>query len=238
MPVKYRKILLKLSGESLAGPARKGIDRETIGRVADEISDIHDMGVEIGIVVGGGNIFRGIAGAADGMERTAADHMGMMATVVNALAIQHFLEERKVRTRVLSALGIEGVAERFVRREAVAHLKRGRVLIFAAGTGNPYFTTDTAAALRACEIGSEAVLKGTRVDGVYSADPEKDKSATLYKTVSYKEVLNRDLKVMDSTAFALCKENRIPIVVFRLVEGNLTRVIQGEDVGTTVKETG
>lgn len=237
MPVKYRRVLLKLSGESLAGSARQGIDPNTIAAVAEELKEVHQLGVQLGTVVGGGNIFRGLAAAVKGMDRSTADQMGMMATAINALALQDSLEAISVPCRVLSALEIKGVAEAYSRRRAISSLEGGELVIFAAGTGHPYFTTDTAAALRACEIGANALLKATRVEGVFSTDPEIDSQATLYKTISYTEALERNLRIMDSTAFALCRENRMPIVVFKMDGNNLVRLIQGDDVGSTVKET-
>ena len=237
MAARYRRILLKLSGELLAGTAGHGIDDSVIGAVADEIRDVHAGGVQVGIVLGGGNIFRGLAASARGMDRVGADYMGMLATVINSLALQHFLEKRNVPTRVMSAIEMARICEPYIRRRAVRHLEKGRVVILAAGTGNPYFTTDTAAALRAIETGADVILKATRVDGVFSGDPEKDPQATFFPRISYLDILNRGLKVMDSTAISLCMDNRLPLVVFNVGKsGNLTRVVGGELVGTMVGE--
>jgi uridylate kinase len=235
VPAHYRRILLKLSGEILAGPAGHGIDERVIGGLADEIRDVHRLGVQIGIVLGGGNIFRGLAASARGMDRVGADYMGMLATVINSLALQHALEHRQVNTRVMSAIEMARVCEPYIRRRAVRHLEKGRVVILAAGTGNPYFTTDTAAALRAIETGAELILKATRVDGVFSDDPEKIPTATFFPRISYLDILTRGLKVMDSTAISLCMDNRLPLVVFNVgTPGNLLRVVEGEPVGTVV----
>ena len=232
---RYQRILLKLSGELLAGSAGSGIDEDTLHGLAGEIADVHKSGVQVGVVLGGGNIFRGLAAASRGMDRVAADYMGMLATVINALALQHALEKQGLFTRVLSAIDMQKVAEPFIRRRAVRHLEKGRVVIFAAGTGNPYFTTDTAAALRAMEIKADVILKGTKVDGVYTADPMLDKTATKYDTISYLQVLERQLRVMDTTAISLCMDNQLPIVVFNLrAVGSIRRVVMGEPVGTTV----
>jgi uridylate kinase len=237
LAARYRRILLKLSGELLAGEAGHGIDDSVIGAVADEIRDVHTAGVQVGIVLGGGNIFRGLAASARGMDRVGADYMGMLATVINSLALQHFLEKRNVPTRVMSAIEMARICEPYIRRRAVRHLEKGRIVILAAGTGNPYFTTDTAAALRAIETGADVILKATRVDGVFSGDPEKDPQATFFPRISYLDILNRGLKVMDSTAISLCMDNRLPLVVFNVgTPGNLTRVVDGELVGTTVGE--
>jgi uridylate kinase len=234
-PLRYRRILLKLSGEALLGVRSHGVDPDVVGRLSDEIREIHGMGLELALVVGGGNIFRGGAAASAGMDRVAADHMGMLATLMNALALQDALEKRDVDTRVLSALEIREVAEPFIRRRALRHLEKGRVVILAAGTGNPYFTTDSAAALRAMELKAEVLLKATKVDGVYTRDPVKDPSATLLKRVRYLEALERGLRVMDSTAISLCMDNQLPIVVFNiLVPGNIRRIVLGEDVGSVV----
>jgi len=234
-PLRYRRILLKLSGEALLGERSHGIDAGIVGRLSDEIREIHGMGVELALVVGGGNIYRGGEAAAAGMDRVAADHMGMLATLMNALALQDALENREVVTRVLSALEIRQVAEPFIRRRALRHLEKGRVVILAAGTGNPYFTTDSAAALRAMEVKAEVLLKATKVDGVYTADPVKEPSATLLKRVGYLEALERGLRVMDSTAISLCMDNQLPIVVFNIrVPGNIQRIVLGEDVGSIV----
>ncbi len=233
----WRRVLLKLSGEVLSGRQEFGIDPEVIHGIADQVKDARALGVEIGVVIGGGNIFRGVSASATGMDRVAADHMGMLATLMNALALQDSLEKRGVFTRVMTAITAAQVAEPFIRRRAIRHLEKGRVVIFAAGTGNPYFSTDTAAALRAAEIEAEVILKATKVDGVYSADPLRDPKAELFRTLTYIEVLNRGLKVMDATAISLCMDNRIPIVVFNLRnEANLRNLILGKRVGTVVKE--
>ena len=237
MAARFRRILLKLSGEILAGPGGHGIDEATIARLADEIRDVHALGVQVGIVLGGGNIFRGLAASARGMDRVGADFMGMLATVINSLALQHSLENRGCQTRVLSAIEMARVCEPYIRRRAVRHLEKNRIVILAAGTGNPYFTTDTAAALRAIETGADVILKATKVDGIYSGDPMKDPKATFFPRITYLDILNRGLKVMDSTAISLCMDNRLPLVVFNVgTEGNLMRVVQGEAVGTTVGE--
>jgi uridylate kinase len=233
--MKYRRILLKLSGEALMGNKPYGIDSEVISRYAEEIKTVVSSGAQLGIVIGGGNIFRGVQGADDGMDRVQADHMGMLATVINGLALQSSLERIGVQTRLQSAIQMDKICEPFIRRRAVRHLEKGRVVIFSAGTGNPYFTTDTGATLRAIEIQAEVILKGTRVDGIYTADPEKDSKATRYETISYSEVYERGLNVMDLTAFTLSQENNLPIVVFDMNKpGNLLRVIQGDNVGTLV----
>ena len=232
----YRRVLVKLSGEALMGTQSYGIDRAVAGQIAREIADIRALGVELAIVIGGGNIFRGVAASAAGMDRAQADYMGMLATVINALALQDALEQAGVHTRVVSAIEMRAVAEPFIRRRAVRHLEKGRVVLFAAGTGNPYFTTDTAAALRAMEIRAEVILKATKVDGIYSADPVTDPGATKFDTLSYLDVLDRRLKVMDATAVSLCMDNKLPIVVFNLrVPGNMKRAILGEPIGTTVR---
>jgi uridylate kinase len=237
MHAKYGRILLKLSGESLAGEGAYGIDPAVVSGIAGEIRDVHDRGCHISIVVGGGNIFRGLKAAELGMERSTADYMGMLATVLNSLALQDALEKLDVATRVLSALDIREVAEPYIRRRATRHLEKGRVVIFAAGTGNPYFTTDTAASLRAMEVGAELLMKATRVDGVYTADPEKDPSATRYAFLTYKQVLNDGLRVMDATAISLCMEHRLPILVFDGTKpGNILRAVMGEEIGTLVGE--
>ena len=233
--MKYRRILLKLSGEALMGNKPYGIDSDVISRYAEEIKTVVSNGAQLGIVIGGGNIFRGVQGADDGMDRVQADHMGMLATVINGLALQSSLERIGVQTRLQSAIQMDKICEPFIRRRAVRHLEKGRVVIFSAGTGNPYFTTDTGATLRAIEIQAEVILKGTRVDGIYTADPEKDSSATRYETISYTEVYERGLNVMDLTAFTLSQENNLPIVVFDMNKpGNLLRIIQGDNVGTLV----
>jgi len=234
---KYQKILLKLSGEALQGKEELGISVDSLKAISKEIVEIHNLGVEIAIVMGGGNIFRGIAGAAIGMDRSAADYMGMLATVINSLALQDSLEGEGIVTRVQSALEIKQVAEPYIRRRAIRHLEKHRVVIFAAGTGNPFFTTDTAATLRAREIGADVILKATKVDGIYDKDPLKHKDAKMFKQLSYMEVLNKDLKVMDATAISLCREGKIPIIVFNMFEsGNIYRIIMGEDIGSVVKE--
>jgi len=237
LAARYQRILLKLSGEVLAGAAGHGIDDVMMDQLADEIREVHELGVQIGIVTGGGNIFRGLAASTRGMDRVGADHMGMLATVINGLALQHALEKRGLFTRVMSAIEMARVCEAYIRRRAVRHLEKGRIVVLAAGTGNPYFTTDTAAALRAIEIGADVILKGTKVDGVYSSDPVKDPDATLFPEIRYLDILNRGLKVMDSTAISLCMDNRLPLVVFNVNRrGNLVRVVKGEAVGTVVKE--
>jgi len=231
----YKRVLLKLSGEALMGDQQFGVDPAVASRIARDIGEIQDLGVQTAVVIGGGNIFRGIAASAKGMERATADYMGMLATVINALALQDALEKAGVVSRVLSAIEMRAVAEPFIPRRAVRHLEKGRVVIFAAGTGNPYFTTDTAAALRAAEMRAEVILKGTKVDGIYTADTMKDKTATRYDKISYLQVLEKQLAVMDSTAISLCMDNKLPIVVFNLREaGNIKRVIMGDNVGTTV----
>jgi uridylate kinase len=231
----YNRVLLKLSGEALMGEQQFGVDPEVATRVAQDVGDIHALGVETAIVIGGGNIFRGLAASARGMDRATGDYMGMLATVINALALQDALEQLGLPTRVITAIEMRAVAEPFIRRRAIRHLEKKRVIIFAAGTGNPYFTTDTAAALRAMEIKAEVILKGTKVDGVYTADPMLDPEATKYPTISYLQVLERQLKVMDATAISLCMDNKLPIVVFNLREaGNVRRVVMGEAIGTTV----
>jgi uridylate kinase len=235
MTAAYRRVLLKLSGEVLAGESGFGIQPAVIRGIAEEIREVHRLGVQLGIVIGGGNIIRGMTAANEGMDRATADYMGMMASVMNAVALQDALEKVDLMTRVLSALEIKEVAEPYIRRRAVRHLEKGRVVLFAGGTGNPYFTTDTAAALRAAEIHADAVLKATKVDGVYSADPEKDKSAKRYETLGYEQVVREDLRFMDRAAIALCRENRLPIVVFDMsVSGNIRKVVAGETVGTVV----
>ena len=233
----YRRILLKVSGESLAGNQGYGIDRDRLMRTAGEIADVHALGTQVAVVLGGGNIFRGMKEAAQGMDRVTADYMGMLATVQNSLALQASLEQRGLYTRVMTAIEMRAFAEPYIRRRAVRHLEKGRIVIFAAGTGNPYFTTDTAAALRAIETGADVILKATRVDGVFSGDPEKDPAATFFPRITYLDILNRGLKVMDSTAISLCMDNRLPLVVFNVGQpGNLTRVVDGELVGTMVGE--
>lgn len=232
----YERVLLKLSGEVLAGDEGFGIDATKLEQVAAEVAAVHALGVELAVVIGGGNIFRGMAGASAGMDRSSADHMGMLATVMNALALQDALESRDVETRVMSAISMRQIAEPYIRRRAVRHLGLKRVVIFAAGTGNPYFTTDTAAALRAAEVGASALLKATKVDGIYDADPALVPTATLLSNITHLEALQRQLKVMDATALSLCMETNLPIIVFNLtVAGNIMRVLQGERVGTLVE---
>ncbi|HXX62871.1 MAG TPA: UMP kinase [Bacteroidota bacterium] len=234
---RYRRVLLKLSGEALMGEQDFGIDARVVQQYATDILDVHSLGVEIGIVIGGGNIYRGVSNSTDGIDKVTGDHMGMLATLINALALQSALEREGLSTRLMSAIRMDVICEPFIRRRAVRHLEKGRVVIFGAGTGNPYFTTDTAAALRAVEIESDAIVKGTRVDGVYDSDPERNPSAFRYRQISYLDVLKKDLKVMDMTAVTLCKENKLPILVFNMnTKGNFRRLILGEEVGTTVLE--
>jgi uridylate kinase len=231
----FKRVLLKLSGEALMGDQQFGVDPAVTTRIARDVVEIQGLGVETAIVIGGGNIFRGLAASARGMDRATGDYMGMLATVINALALQDALEQHGVLTRVVTAIEMRAVAEPFIRRRAIRHLEKGRVVIFAAGTGNPYFTTDTAAALRAMEIKAEVILKGTKVDGVYTADPMLDPNAVKYQAISYLQVLEKQLKVMDATAISLCMDNKLPIVVFNLRHaGNVRRVILGEPIGTTV----
>ena len=231
----YKKILLKLSGEALMGDQEFGISSDVITSYAKQIKEIVDLGVEVSIVIGGGNIFRGISGAAQGGDRVTGDHMGMLATVINSLALQNSIEKLGVPTRVQTAIEMPKIAEPFIKRRAQRHLEKGRVVIFGAGTGNPYFTTDTAAALRAIEMETDVVIKATKVDGIYDKDPVKYPDAKKYETVTYNEVLAKDLKVMDATAISLCRENKLPIIVFNsLIEGNLKKVVMGENIGTTV----
>jgi uridylate kinase len=233
--MRYQRILLKLSGEALMGNQQYGIDPDRLKEYAEEIKAVVDKGVEVAIVIGGGNIFRGLSGSSKGVDRVQGDHMGMLATVINALALQSSLENEGIETRVQTAIKIDEVAEPFIRRRAMRHLEKGRVVIFGGGTGNPYFTTDSAAVLRAIEIKADVILKGTRVDGIYSADPEKDQNATRYIEITFEDVLRKGLKVMDTTAFTLSQENELPIVVFDMnKEGNLMKVVTGEDVGTVV----
>jgi uridylate kinase len=236
---KYRRVLLKVSGETLAGEKKFGLCPDTLKAIAREIKEVTDLKVEVGIVVGGGNIFRGLAVSAQGIERTVGDYMGMLATVINALALQDVLEKAGMPTRVMSAIAMHEVAEPYIRRRAMRHLEKGRVIIFAAGTGSPYFTTDTAAALRATEIGAQAILKGTKVAGIYDRDPEKDKQARMLPRVTYFEILEKALKVMDATAVTMSMEQKIPIIVFKLLEpGNMKKVVQGQEVGTLVESQG
>ena len=234
--MKYKRILLKLSGESLMGDKSYGIDNQRIRAYAEEIKQVVASGVEVAVVIGGGNIYRGIQAVESGFDRVQGDYMGMLATVINSMALQSTLEEIEVKTRLLTAIKMEQIAEPFIRRRAVRHLEKGRVVIFGAGTGNPYFTTDTAASLRAIEIEADVILKGTRVDGIYTADPEKDPAASRYASITFSEVYEKGLNVMDMTAFTLCNENKLPIVVFDMNKpGNLLRVLQGDSVGTTVE---
>jgi uridylate kinase len=234
-PAAYRRVLLKISGEALAGRQGYGIDPETIAGIAEEIREVIGMGVQLAVVIGGGNIFRGIAASAGGMDRATGDYMGMLATVINALALQDAIEKAGVATRVLSAIEMRAVSEPYIRRRAIRHLDKGRVVVFAAGTGNPFFTTDTAGALRAVEIGAEVLLKASKVDGIYTADPVKDPKATRLARVGYIEALNRGLDVMDHTAISLCMDNKLPIVVFDLTRrGNIRRIVAGEAVGSVV----
>jgi uridylate kinase len=236
---KYHRVLLKLSGESLMGSERFGIDPQVVSRVAQEVKEVHSLGVEIAIVIGGGNIFRGLAASEQGFDRVSADHMGMLATVVNALALQDALEKIEVHTRVQSAIEMRQVAEMFIRRRAIRHLEKGRVVIFAAGTGNPYFSTDTAAALRAMEIKAEVIMKATKVDGVYSADPVKVQDAKFVPEISYLDVVKQGLGVMDTTAITLCMDNRVPILVFNIkTRGNITKAVMGEKIGSLVHDMG
>lgn len=233
--MKYNRILLKLSGEALMGDKQFGIDTEKLSAYANEIKTAVDFGVEVAVVIGGGNIFRGVQIEGQGLDRVQGDYMGMLATIINGMALQSALEKANVETRLLTAIKMEQVAEPFIRRRAMRHLHKGRVVIFGGGTGNPYFTTDTAATLRAIEIEADVILKGTRVDGIYTADPEKNKSATKYDTISFKEVYEKELNIMDMTAFTLCKENKLPIVVFDInKKQNLYKMLQGESVGTLV----
>ncbi len=234
--MKYKRILLKLSGEALMGEGQYGIDSNRLLEYAKEIATVVDTGTEVAIVIGGGNIYRGINAEKSGIDRVQGDHMGMLATMINSLALQATLEKVGIKTRLLSAIVMDQVAEPYIRRRAVRHLEKGRVVIFGAGTGNPYFTTDTAASLRAIEIEADVILKGTRVDGIYTADPEKDKTAVKYNKVSFTEVYEKGLNVMDLTAFTLCKENKLPIIVFDMNKaGNLHKVVLGEEVGTLVE---
>ncbi len=235
--MKYNRILLKLSGEALLGKNSYGIDNDRLVVYAREIKQIHDQGIEIAIVIGGGNIFRGLTGSKDGIDRVQADYMGMLATVINGLALQNALENMNIPTRLQSAIKMESIAEPFIKRKATRHLEKGRVVIFASGTGNPYFTTDSAAVLRAIEINAEVILKGTRVDGIYNEDPEKNKQAVKFDDISFEETIKKGLKIMDTTAFTLSKENELPIIVFDMnIKGNLTKVVMGEKIGTKVSK--
>lgn len=233
--MKYKRILLKLSGEALMGEQQYGIDINRVQQYAKDIKSIHDKGVEVAIVIGGGNIYRGLSAEKSGMDRVQADYMGMLATVINSMALQDALEKLEIKTRLLTAIKMEQICEPFIRRRAVRHLEKGRVVIFGAGTGNPYFTTDTAASLRAIEINADVVLKGTRVDGIYSSDPLKDPNATRFTSLTFQDVYNKGLNVMDMTAFTLCQENNLPIIVFDMNKaGNLNRLADGETIGTLV----
>ncbi len=235
MKPKYKRILLKIGGESLSGPDDTGISLEKTHEIAQEIKEVHELGVEIALVIGGGNIYRGSSGATQGIDRATGDYMGMLATVMNAMALQDALEKAGVYTRVLSAIEMHQLVEPYIRRRAHRHLEKGRVVIFAAGTGNPYFTTDTAASLRAMEIRADVILKGTKVNGVYDRDPKKEKGAVRFDTLTFLDVLNKGLKVMDSTSISLCMDNNMPIIVFNLFDkGNIKRVVLGEKVGTLV----
>ena len=235
--MKYNRILLKLSGEALLGINSYGIDNDRLVVYAKEIKQIHDQGIEIAIVIGGGNIFRGLTGSKEGIDRVQADYMGMLATVINGLALQNALENMNIPTRIQSAIKMESIAEPFIKRKATRHLEKGRVVIFASGTGNPYFTTDSAAVLRAIEVSAEVILKGTRVDGIYNEDPEKNKEAVKFDDISFEETIKKGLKIMDTTAFTLSKENELPIIVFDMnTKGNLIKVVMGEKVGTKVSK--
>lgn len=232
----YQRVLLKLSGEALAGDVKSGINTDVISQIAKDVGEAYELGAEIGIVIGGGNIFRGVAASAKGMDRASSDYMGMLATVINALALQDALEKRDLATRVQTAIGMAEIAEPYIRRKAIRHLEKGRVVIFAAGTGNPYFTTDTAAALRAMEINADVIIKATKVDGIYDKDPKIYNDAVKFEEITYIDVLNRGLQVMDSTAISLCMDNKLPIITFNLTEaGNIARVIKGEKIGTIVR---
>ena len=234
--MKYKRILLKLSGEALMGDRQYGIDPKRLAEYAEEIKEIHSKGVEIAIVIGGGNIFRGVAGASNGMDRVQGDYMGMLATVINGMALQGALEDKGMLTRLQTALKIEAIAEPYIKRRAVRHQEKGRIVIFGAGTGNPYFTTDTAAVLRGVEVHADVILKGTRVDGIYDSDPEKNANAVKFESISFEDVIKKGLNVMDSTAFTLSQENELPIVVFDMNQkGNLLKICEGENIGTVVK---
>ena len=233
--MQYKRVLLKLSGEALMGDRQYGIDPNRLKEYAKEIKEVTDKGIELAIVIGGGNIFRGVSGASNGMDRVQGDHMGMLATCINGLALQSALEDEGVYTRLQTAIQIKEIAEPYIKRKAIRHLEKGRVVIFGAGTGNPYFTTDTAAVLRAIEINADAILKGTRVDGIYNTDPEKDKTAVKFNTITFKDVISKGLKVMDMTAFTLSEENKLPIIVFDMnTKGNLLKLVSGEKIGTVV----
>lgn len=231
----FKRVVLKLSGEALQGSQKYGIDPQVVISIAEQVREVKALGVELAIVIGGGNIFRGVKAASHGMDRATADYMGMLATVINAMALQDAMEKKGIHTRVLTAIEMKELAEPYIRRRAIRHLEKGRAVIFAGGTGNPYFTTDTTAALRAIEIGADVILKATKVDGVYSSDPELDKNAKLYRSLDYLQVLSKDLKVMDATAISLCKDNELPIIVFNLnKKGNIKKVILGQNIGTKV----
>jgi len=233
--VKYKRILLKLSGEAMVGESGFGINPPVVSELAREIKDVHSLGVQVAIVIGGGNIFRGISSAAKDMDRSTADYMGMLATVINALALQDALEKEKISTRVMSAIEMRSIAEPYIRRKAARHMEKGRIIIFAGGTGNPYFSTDTAASLRATEIHADVILKGTKVDGVYDSDPKKNPKAVRFDALSYIDVLKKGLKVMDATAISMCMDNKMPVVVFNMFQkGNLKKVVMGENIGTSV----
>ncbi|HAP36920.1 MAG TPA: UMP kinase [Bacteroidetes bacterium] len=235
---KFKRILLKLSGEALMGEQEFGIDPKVLGQYAEEIKSVHELGVQIGIVIGGGNIYRGIENSSDGVDKVTGDHMGMLATVINGLALQSSLEHHGMHTRCQSAINMERIAEPYIRRRAVRHLEKNRIVIFAAGTGNPYFTTDTAAVLRGIEIEAGIIIKGTRVDGIYDSDPEKNPNAKQYSLINYDDVFKKNLKVMDMTSITLCKENKLPIGVFNMnIKNNLLRLVLGENIGTTVTQS-
>jgi uridylate kinase len=235
MAIQYKRILLKLSGESLMGDKEFGLDPKMLQQYADDIKSAVDQGIQVAIVIGGGNIYRGMNESETGIERAQGDYMGMLATVINGIALQSIIEKVGIKTRLLTAIKMEQIAEPYIRRRAIRHLEKGRVVIFGAGTGNPYFTTDTAGSLRAVEINADVILKGTRVNGIYTADPEKDPTATKYDTISFKDVIGKNLKVMDMTAFTLCQENNLPIIVFDMnTPGNLKKIVSGENIGTVV----
>lgn len=235
MHLKYKRVLLKLSGEALLGQKEFGIEPKVIDQISAEIKEVHEMGIEVAIVIGGGNIFRGVTGISFGMDRVSADNMGMLATVINAISLQDALEKKGVQTRIQTAIEMQALAETFIRRRAIRHLEKRRVIIFAAGTGNPYFTTDTAASLRASEIGADVILKATKVDGVYSSDPMKEKNAKKFSSLGYLDILKKGLKVIDATAVSLCMDNNIPIIIFNLnKQGNIKRILSGEKIGTIV----
>lgn len=235
--LKYKRILLKLSGESLMGQKGFGIDSNVLDFFAGEIKSLHEIGVQIGIVIGGGNIFRGLSAGDQGIDRVTGDQMGMLATMINSLALQNAIEKKQIFTRLMSAIDMETIAEPYIRRRAIRHLEKGRVVIFGAGTGHPYFSTDTAASLRAVEISADVIMKGTRVDGIFDSDPEKNPNALKFQTISYEDILKKNLRVMDMTAVSLCKENSLPLIVFNMdIPGNLLAVVKGENVGTVVND--